>query len=142
MKKMKTLLFYSLILIIGFSSCQGSTEKRTTTCDCADLTYKLYQDYEQIIFSNDKPLRKLWNMRKVKKECKKTEIYKECRKQGVRPLSIIHYPKNKKIFETCESWKSMEGKIDKIWEKIKTKMHVDHTEMEEDDTDTDDEEVK
>jgi hypothetical protein len=124
---MKYLFALSILLLVFLTSCK----KTYTTCDCADLTFSLYQEYEKIIFSDAKPLRKLGNMRKVKREHKKTEVYKVCREQGVRPLSIIHYPKNKKIFESCDSWKSMEGKIDKLWEKIRQKSRGEKVDLEE-----------
>jgi hypothetical protein len=60
-------------------------------------------------------------MRKAKRLLKKDDRYKFCKEQGVRPLSIIHYPTNKKIFTTCDSWKEMEVKMDVLWEKIKDK---------------------
>jgi hypothetical protein len=131
LKTMKKKLFLITLIVIVFSSC--TTKKTYTTCDCADLTYSLYQEYEKILFGNDKPLRKIAAMRKMKKEHKKTEIYKECRKQGVRPLSIIHYPKNKKIFASCDSWQSMEKKIDTLWDKIKQKIRGEKVDLEEDD---------
>jgi hypothetical protein len=95
--------------------------KSYTTCDCADLTYDLFKEYDKIILSDKSFKSKVLDMRKTKRLLKKDERYKFCKEQGVRPLSIIHYPTNKKIFTTCDSWKEMEVKMDVLWEKIKDK---------------------
>jgi len=105
------------LLIIFLSGCG----KSYTTCDCADLTYDLFKEYDKIILSDKSFKSKVLDMRKTKRLLKKDERYKFCKEQGVRPLSIIHYPTNKKIFTTCYSWKEMEVKMDVLWEKIKDK---------------------
>jgi hypothetical protein len=130
LNKVKTRTFIVAIITtcLLFSGCG----KRITTCDCADLTYELYQKYDKIIFSEMGVIKKALAMRKAKKELKKDERYAVCRKQGVRPLSIIYYPKNKKIFATCDSWISMEKKIDGLWAKIKNKLFEDNIKSEED----------
>ena len=110
-----------LVFVVVFFSL-FSCKKSYTTCDCADLTFELYKEYDKIIFSDNKIIRKAIDMRKAKKALKNDERYKFCREQGVRPLSIIYYPKNKKIFATCDSWIKMETKMDLLWEKIKDKI--------------------
>jgi len=105
--------------------------KRYTTCDCADLTYELYKKYDAIIFSDLGVIKKALAMRRAKMELKKDERYKFCREQGVRPLSIVHYPMNKKIFANCDSWIKMEQKIDELWEKIKDTLGINNKEIEE-----------
>jgi hypothetical protein len=116
-----------LVILITFFSV-FSCKKSYTTCDCADLTYELYQDYDNIISSDMGVIKKAKAMRKAKKALKQDERYKFCREQGLRPLSIVYYPKNKKIFASCESWISMEEKIDGLWEKIKVKLNKEDTE--------------
>ena len=126
MKKI-TIIFSGILLVsLVLTGCG----KRYTTCDCADLTYELYQEYDKIIFSDKGVIKKGLAMRKIKKEFKKDDRYKFCREQGVRPLSIVFYPKNKKIFSSCESWINMEHKIDGLWEKIKDKLNEENTEDE------------
>ena len=123
MKKL-TIVFIGILLVsLALTGC-----KRYTTCDCADLTYELYQKYDKIIFSDMGVIKKGLAMRKAKKELKKDERYKFCREQGVRPLSIVYYPKNKKIFASCESWIKMEKKIDGLWEKINDKFNEEKIE--------------
>jgi hypothetical protein len=106
-----------IISVLIFSNCK----KRYTTCDCADLTYELYKSYDEIIFSEGNILNKWKRMRKAKKELKKDNRYQFCYDQGVRPFSIILYPRNKRIFESCESWQEMESEMDSLWGKIKAK---------------------
>lgn len=86
------------------------------------MTYELYQEYDKIIFSNYGIIKKGLAMRKAKRELKKDIRYKFCREQGVRPLSIVFYPKNKTIFASCDSWIKMEERIDGLWKKIKDKL--------------------
>ena len=85
-----------LVFVVAFFSL-FSCKKSYTTCDCADLTFELYKEYEKIIFSDNKIIRKAIDMRKAKRALKKDKRYKFCREQGVRPLSILYYPKNKNI---------------------------------------------
>jgi hypothetical protein len=127
MKKIKVIFSGVLLVTLVLSGCV----KRYTTCDCADLTYELYQEYDKIIFSDLGVIKKGLALRKAKKELKKDERYKFCREQGVRPLSIVYYPKNKKIFASCESWINMEQKIDGLWEKIKDKLNKENIADEE-----------
>jgi len=119
-----------LVFVVAFFSL-FSCKKSYTTCDCADLTFELYKEYEKIIFSDNKIIRKAIDMRKAKRALKKDKRYKFCREQGVRPLSILYYPKNKNIFATCDSWTKMEAKMDLLWEKIKDKIKGSDNDKEE-----------
>jgi hypothetical protein len=130
MSKKKITLILSVILII--SLVLTGCDERYTTCDCADLTYELYQEYDKIIFSDKGIINKGLAMRKAKMDLKKDNRYKFCREQGVRPLSIVYYPKNKKIFASCESWMNMEKRIDSLWVKIKDKLNDENIEDIED----------
>jgi hypothetical protein len=132
MKKITFISTTKILVFVVASFSLFSCKKSYTTCDCADLTFELYKEYDKIIFSDNKILRKALDMRKAKKALKKDERYKFCREQKVRPLSIIHYPKNKNIFATCDSWTKMEAEMDLLWQKIKDKIRgVDNDKEEE-----------
>jgi len=125
-RSMMRVIIFILPTILILSSCG----KRYTTCDCADLTYELYQDYDEIVFSDKSLIRKAVEMRRAKKALKKDIRYKYCREQGVRPLSVVFYPKNRKIFASCTSWKAMESDLDQLWKKLKDKIGIDDEEEE------------
>ena len=125
-RNMMRVIIFILPTILILSSCG----KGYTTCDCADLTYELYQDYDEIVFSDKSLIRKAVDMRRAKKALKKDIRYKYCREQGVRPLSVVFYPKNRKIIATCTSWKAMESDLDQLWEKLKDKIGIDDEEEE------------
>ena len=122
MNKSKRNALFLIICVLTLFGCK----KSYTTCDCADLTHELYKEYESIINSDKTLIKKVSAMRKVKKKMKKDERYKFCREQGVRPLSILYYPKNKIIFSKCDSWITMESEIDLLWLKIKEKYVTDN----------------
>jgi hypothetical protein len=67
MKKLTSIFSGILLVSLILSGCG----KRYTTCDCADLTYELYQEYDKIIFSDMGVIKKAWAMRKAKKTLKK-----------------------------------------------------------------------